>query len=538
MSKRMELPDFIARCRIKHGDRYDYSLVSFTSMHDKVRLVCPDHGEFEQKALKHLYAGQGCPICGGLRKGIQTKQGRLNNSNAKLDNARERFFRQAPIIHDDWYDYSLVSFTSMQDKVRLICPDHGEFKQKALKHLYTGQGCPDCGDLRKGNHTKQGRLNNSNAKIDNARERFFRQAPIMHGEWYDYSKVNYRKAREDVTIICPKHGEFRQKPWRHLQGRGCGSCGHKSAGELEVLKYVQQFDHEIIHRDRTLLKPKELDIYIPSAGVAVEYCGLYWHSTLKCDRAFARRRHIDKHRLCADAGVRLITIFEDEWLNRPDQVKAILSRILSKEKGCYARKCEVEAVEAPGDFYDLNHIQGAAPSRGVSYGLRYDDELVACMTFATGVSQRGGDGWELLRYATSRRVVGGASRLMKAFVRDYAPENIVSFSDNRWFGGAMYRELGFEMVDESKPDYSVVMPGQKRVHKSLFQRRSLPARIKELGSDIRFDPKTDKRTESQITHLIGCGQIFDCGKKKWNLQHLPADENMSKGNTTPEGGLT
>jgi len=105
--------------------------------------------------------------------------------------------------------------------------------------------------------------------------------------------------------------------------------------------------------------------------------------------------------------------------------------------------------------------------------------------------------------------------LFKAFVKDHDPDSVKSFSDNRLFSGGMYGQLGFTLEEEVAPDYQVWSPKVGLKPKPHYQRRQLPKRLEEHGVEDSFDPKTDPRTEAQMTYLMGAGRIYDCGKKRW-----------------------
>ena len=190
--------DFIIKAKQIHGDKYNYSKVDYINMETKVCIICPEHGEFRQTPHNHL-KGQGCPKCVGK---YQTT---------------EEFIRKAKEIHGGKYDYSKTECVDNNTKVCIICPEHGEFWQKPYNHL-KGQGCPKC----KGNKIweTRGRITT---------EEFIRKAKEIHGGKYDYSKVEYTNANTKVCIICPEHGEFWQTPSSHLSGQGCPKCAHPNA---------------------------------------------------------------------------------------------------------------------------------------------------------------------------------------------------------------------------------------------------------------------------------------------------------------------
>ena len=125
--------EFINKAKIVHGDKYDYSKVEYINSRTKITIICKVHNEFEQKPSKHLF-GQGCPICGGLYKRTNTD-----------------FINDAIKIHGDKYDYSKVKYINSQEKVIIICKNHGEFEQKPNSHL-NGQGCGKCAGRKRQNN--------------------------------------------------------------------------------------------------------------------------------------------------------------------------------------------------------------------------------------------------------------------------------------------------------------------------------------------------------------------------------------------------
>lgn len=363
--------------------------------------------------------------------------------------------------------------------------------------------------------------------------KYIAEARRVHGDKYDYSKVEYVNCLTPLTIICPVHGEFKQTMGSHIrQGRDCPECMKSfstSKSEDAVARFIESLGVPVQRNVRGVIGSKELDIYCPDRGIAVEYCGLRWHSTLfgvppgapyedvlRADRD-KRSRHRDKYLACQAAGIRLITIFEDEWVYSPEVVKKTLRHIFGGGgKVAGARQLEVVIGKPDGAFFRDNHLQGEpSPGSVVVYG-KFGGRVVCAMAFSRAYSERGSnDGsWELARFCSVGSVPGAASRLFKGFLAAHSPGRIISYSDNRWFDGSMYRALGFAEVEEAKPAYWVTR-WQKRWHKSRFKRSSIPVRIAEVGSEETFDPETDPRTELAMTHLLGFGRIYDCGKRKW-----------------------
>lgn len=195
--------EFIQKARKIHGDKYDYSKVEYINSGTKICIICPKHGEFYMTPSKHL-KGQNCPKCSGKFR---------YNTLTFIEKAKE--------IHGDKYDYSKVEYINGITKICIICPIHGEFYIRPRDHINSSQGCVKCG-IEKVKHA----LNYSYTT-------FIDKAKTVHGDKYDYSKVNYINSLSKVCIICPEHGEFWQRPDTHIRGCGCFKCSKIKNGVLK-----------------------------------------------------------------------------------------------------------------------------------------------------------------------------------------------------------------------------------------------------------------------------------------------------------------
>lgn len=277
--------------------------------------------------------------------------------------------------------------------------------------------------------------------------------------------------------------------------------------EKEVSRFVESLGFDVINGDRSILDGKEIDILIPELRVGIEFNGLRYHSTYKV----SPRYHIDKTELANSKGIRLIHIFEDEWLYRNEQVKSKIKSILGVDDRpvVFARKTRVELVTDKSvvkELLDLNHIQQSA-GFSVGFVLKDDDDIVAVMTFR--VSSDGE--YELNRYATTRRVVGGLSKLLKHAVQHLKTlgcQRIVSFADRRYSDGGAYIQTGWTHEYNTKPDYQYVI-GDTRVRKQNFRRKYLSERLEN------FDPELSE-IENMENH--GFYRIYDCGLMKFSLE--------------------
>jgi hypothetical protein len=502
--RRMAEDKFWRTIKSRHNqeDQLDFSGSVFTGAYNPITVVCAKHGEFTTKP-HYLLKGSGCIFCGKERTANAVKTRRLGV---------EGFIARAREIHRDRYEYPLdQNYISNKDKVQIICKVHGVFTQKANGHL-TGKGCVHC------------RNDTNAAKARNIMKQT--KASILDrlkskNKELTYDTSMYEGMHTPIRATCLVHGDFYPRPANLLKGTGCPACvGKQSNGERAVASFLSIFT-PVTTRDRTILKPKELDIYLPDHNIAIEYCGEYWHSLKNEEQVREGKfKHYQKYMDCKAKGIRLITIYESEWLERGNQIRRLLRNAIGKSRGkLMARKCELRKVEAreASTFYDRYHPQGGS-GHGQHYGLYWKGKLVACMRFALGTNDRGNAKervWTLARYATRITVSGAASRLFKAFLKDVQPPLVKSFSDNRYFDGGMYESLGFSLEAHVDADYVVWSPKIGLRPKPHYQRRAIQKRLIEHGLSETYNHETDPRTEAQMTFLMGAGRLYDCGKKRW-----------------------
>lgn len=480
---RMSNDEFLARCRETHGDRYDLSKVSYSSMAKKVEIVCPTHGSFFPVAGNFTGLGSGCPGCGREAVGLKSRK------------PLEYYVARAREKHGDKFSYLGLIYKGPIAFLLIDCPEHGKFEQVAQDHI-KGIGCTKC----------------SSPLYD--QDSFLSLAKALHKGRYSYENATYYRALEKVQITCPTHGAFWQTPSSHISGgQGCPRCAGvgPSTGQIEIADFLREHA-EVALEKRLLPSTRRLDIFLPEHNLAVEFHGLIWHST-----KFAKdpKKDYTKHKVAELAGIRVIHIYQDEWEYRQEIVKRTLLSAVGSLQKIGARLTEVRSVDKleANTFFEENHLQGA-PKSSVFLGLYLENRLVSCMAFNVSRSiRRNTDSglWELQRYASTCTVVGGAGRLLAKFKSLDLCHTLVSYSDTRLFSGAMYQRLGFSLEHETGPDYCYVSWSltDGRIHKAKFQRSHLAKRLEN------FDPS---KSEVQNCFDHGWYQLFDCGKKKWVLK--------------------
>lgn len=130
--KKMTKQEFIEKCKKVHGDRYDYSRVEYINIDTKIKIICPLHGEFEQRPYNHIGLKHGCTKCS------------TNKRTDKKRMTKDDFIEKSLKIHGSKYLYDNVIYgQNNKTKIDIICKIHGVFKTKPNNHL-SGYGCPSC----------------------------------------------------------------------------------------------------------------------------------------------------------------------------------------------------------------------------------------------------------------------------------------------------------------------------------------------------------------------------------------------------------
>ena len=275
----------------------------------------------------------------------------------------------------------------------------------------------------------------------------------------------------------------------------------KSIKEKELYDYIKSvYDDEIITSYRDVL---EIDIYLPGLRIGFEFNGLYWHSEIFKHKNY----HKEKTNFFKEKGIRIIHIWEDDWIYKKDIIKSQICNWINKTKNkIFARKCEIREVDDNKlirKFLDNNHIQGFVGSE-IKIGLYYNDELITLMIFDRFEGRKKmNDGYNLSRFCNKLNtiVIGGASKLLKYFIYKYDPNRIVSYADKSWSNGEMYIKLGFNKINESEADYKYII-NNKRKHKQSFIK-------KNIGIIDTTESKYMKQNEFY--------KIWDCGKIKFEI---------------------
>lgn len=285
----------------------------------------------------------------------------------------------------------------------------------------------------------------------------------------------------------------------------CPKCG-LSKEQFGVENFISKNTNSLILRnDRKTLAPLELDIHLPTLNVAIELNGWYWHRDGESTPMQVKTQK------CKDVGIKLIHVMDWEWNEKRHIVESHLLHALGKTSTKIGARSTtyraLDSVEA-GIFFDTHHISGN--SRANYYvGLIHNGDIVAAMSVGKPRWTKNAD-LEIIRWATKTNttVVGGFSKILKHIIEKFTPNKIVSFCDLRWGTGNVYSKCGFELEENTKPNYWWIK-GKQRIKRYSTQKHMLE---KLLGAD--FDAAL---SESDNMLRAGWSKVSDSGNGRWIL---------------------
>lgn len=408
-----------------HNYKYEYVRDSFVNLKTRMKIICPIHGEFYQPPHSHLN-GHGCDKCGIIKRSLTQTT------------TNEEYIDKCTKVHNGFYAYTSTNYTGCYNEVKVICPKHGSFTIPAYSHLQ-GHGCKKCG-------------NEKNAlSLLKSREEFINNAKRVHpNDNSDYSKVNYIGAKIPVEIICPNGHHYFQTPNKHLSGHGCKYCVKiVSSYEIELQDFLKSIDIQFEVSNRKILhNSKELDIFVPSHNFAIEFNGLYWHSANKRDTLL----HLSKTEECEQNRIRLMHIFEDEWIKKKNVVKSRIKEVLGKSENIIDfSQCNVIELNKKEvrSFINENNLNNYTRS-SICFGVLHNSAIVSVMTFLKIC----GDKYKITHYCNKldTKVNGSLHMMLEHFIEKNNPSEIIIDIDRHLgIDDRQYTECGFEKCEILPP---------------------------------------------------------------------------------------
>lgn len=446
--------------------------------------------EWEASPYSRIKLSSGCPVC----------------VNQKVVSGVNDLAAVSPELAKEWHTEKNGVLTPNHvsagsgKKVWWVCKKQHSWESTVLNRKT--RGCPYCS----GNKVLLGYNDLATLAKDVAKE-------------WDYEKNN-PLTPQDVSVGANKRVWwkcFKNHSWEafindrtRTEATSCpvfaANC-YISKAEQDIADFLCAHGFVIDQSNRKVLKGIELDIYIPTHNFAIEYNGLYWHS-----ERFGKDKthHRSKWLAAKNAGIQLVQIWEDDWNKNPQQIKEMLLHKLgiSQQSKVFARKTVVKEltkkhIEA---FLEANHIQGyAAGSYYLGLFEKSSDELVSVVVLKKEVNNT----LNIIRYATSKNVVGGFTKLITYAEKSYSPNRFITFSDHCVSDGGLYRNNGFVADKELNPDYRYLADG-KRQHKFGY-------RLKRFRNDPALQWE-EGLTERELAALNGLYRIWDAGKTRWVKQ--------------------
>lgn len=297
-------------------------------------------------------------------------------------------------------------------------------------------------------------------------------------------------------VVCKTEQEKTLQAFE--RGSRCYKCHPVGVSnwELEVFDFVSSIEKNVESGNRTAIKPKELDIYVPEKNFAIECHGLYAHSEAS-PRGIKPDTHSQKREMCENNNIRLMQVFWDEWRDKPDIIKSMIKHRLGLSKTIGARKCKIAEVDWPvaRDFFEQTHIAGST-KHSKCFGLFYADKLVAAISLRIPQQKKYINVIEIARFSTLSdfHVQGGLSKLMN-HVKTWAVANgyvkILTYVDRRIGNGLGYERSGFVKIGETGVDYWYT-DGILRYN-----------RLKFRATEGKSEQEVAK--DAKVSRIYGCG---------------------------------
>jgi hypothetical protein len=461
----------------------------------KIKAVCPAHGEFTtrvnslRETLKKSPNKKACPKCNRIAGG--------KSRRVPVATWVKRILEKFPD-----YEVDADSITTAASMVRYQCPLHG-WREGVLQDVASGHGCNECAKATRAEWIKE--------NIGVTWEEFLTRAAEAHGDAYTYSAETFQGMNVPTRIECKKHGEFWQRPSTHV-GVGerspavCPRCSNSrtSRGEQELLDWLRLEGFTAEHGNRELLG-LEMDVFLPDLNVAIEYCGLYWHGEKFKQPSY----HLDKALSAKELGIRLVTLYEDQWLYDQERTK---NRILDILKGYRSGGVEVVQVK-PAGWQEVNEIHS-------QYNLAVSGALTATCPINYILCDKQGNriaaaslrrprtevpyDLEIVRYTEAHVSKDGLTNLLLKLQDEHPSTRIYVDVGLCWGNPGAFEKLGFYQESLLEPQYFWAKANSERIPRRLFTREFVETLPKSTpGASVADNARAN-----------GYWRIHDCGKAR------------------------
>jgi len=412
------------------------------------------------------------------------------------------------------YNWMYNQYITLQKDKTDICSEFGISSYTLRKYL------------NQHNLTEEFKTQQLNKQLSEYLTQFTDTKHLRDKNWLTALFTNYYISRQQLADHFNVSRSYIDKLCNDFNILDVSKSNHESSFETSFCSFLTNHNIEFEKNNKTIIAPYELDCYIPTLRLAIELCGIRWHSELKGkDKHYHKR----KWQMCQDNGIQLIQIWDNEWKNSADIVKSKILNACKKASSIYARKTKLIQLttEQERTFFSKSHLQGHLNST-ICYGLEFNNTIVAAMSFIKSRYNKQFQ-WELLRFANlpSTHVVGGASKILKYFEHAHHPSSLISYCDMRWGTGNMYLKTGFTLSHISNPSYYYfnINAPLKLYHRSAYQKHKLKEKL------LSFDPM---KTEWDNMKDNNFDRIWDCGNKVFIKHYVELDTSSTNILAVPE----
>lgn len=422
----------------------------------------------------------------------------------------ENISKTHPSLAKEWADdKDVLTITHGSSyNARWKCKE-GHFFNASVRNRSRGTGCPYCSGRKPVPGFNDLGTTHPHLISEWADERSIEE--FGKGSHYKAKWVCANKGHKWISCIYSRTGSYESNCPQ------CWATSFVSKAEQEVYEFVKSVlpsGTEVQQSNRSLIG-KEIDIYIPTFNLAIEFNGLFWHTERQGkDRWY----HYSKYSKCREKNVQLISVWEDNWRDSKSSVKGLLEHKLgvSKSGRTYARNTiftDLSNKEGTA-FLDTHHLQRGNKS-AKHYGLRENStgKLVSVMSVRFSSKKKE---LEIKRFSTSKVIPGGFSKLLKNVIDvhkaeqgEMAATKVVSYSHNDHSWGEVYRKNGFTKIHDGSPGYFYLRNSRRE-----FRLNYSPKRFKERD-DLIFE---EGRTERELAELNKLERIWDCGSARWEKE--------------------
>lgn len=505
--KKKNSEDFIKEARIKHGDIYDYSKSEYKNNKTKLKIICKKHGEFLQTPKDHLN-GNGCVYCKSVSKGEDYLTTIFNNigifyeRQKRFENCKGLSGRKLPF---DFYlpDFNiLIEYDGRQHQESISKFGGDNYleiinKNDNIKNIWS-----------KENNIELIRIKWNNKEEDINKMLSNIESKINNSSYYikNIIKRNNKPMSDlfKVEIEIEKH-----KSTKNLENY----LKRSNFNLTEILKvkedlemFIKKTYVDLVFKDK-IIEGFNFDFYFPKINLCIKLLSNF----KDCEINNSKNDNLFRSEI---RGFKIIHIFSEDYFNKKEIICSRIINLLNINKTKIgARKCEVYEIEnkEASIFLDMNHIQGNIGS-SIKLGLKYKGELVSIMTFGKKRKNMGSvskeNEWEMLRFCNkiNTSIIGSASKLFNYFLKNWMPDNIISYADKCWSNDInIYSKLGMKFIHNSKPSYFYIV-GDKKIGRFAYRKDQL------MLCGFKDSKNITERTICLNNHIF---RIYDCGTSKY-----------------------